>query len=183
MKKILAAMIAAVVALGLLSNSGEAQSGPSATRYGSQRLTNGTAFVEPALSSQLPTALLNGSLKVGQTVTPITNVSTANASVTLTIPAAGSGLFHYITAINVTRTCSTAITGSAVLTYTSTNLPGSLAWTAGNACPVGSTNQDIWNDFSQPVKSSVANTNTTIVAPAAGATGIVRVTAYYYTGT
>lgn len=111
----------------------------------------------------------------------VTNLSGANASVTLTLPAAGAGLFHYITAIKAVRTCTSAITGTAVLAYTSTNLPGTLAWSSGNACAVGSTNQDIDIEFERPLKSSVVNTASTIVAPAAGAAGIIRLTAYYYT--
>ncbi len=115
-------------------------------------------------------------------VTAVTTLSSANTTVTLTLPASGAGLYHYITSVQATRTCTTAITGTAKLEYTSTNLPGSLAWSSGNACAVGSTSQDIWNDYTQPLKSSVANTATTIVAPAAGAAGFIRVTALYYTG-
>ncbi len=113
----------------------------------------------------------------------VTAVSAANVAVTATLPAAGANLFHYITAIRIVRTCTTAITGSAALTVTTTNLPGSLAWTMGNACAVGSTNNDVVEVFEQPLKSSAANTASTIVCPAIGATGLCRVNVYYYTGT
>jgi hypothetical protein len=116
------------------------------------------------------------------TNTCVTTLSGANASVTLTLTAVASS-FHYITRITASRTCTTAITGSALLGYTSTNLSGSLAWTAGNACAIGSTNLDIGESYNpSALKSSVANTNTTIVAPAAGAAGQIRLTACYYTG-
>jgi hypothetical protein len=214
MKKVVAMIIGVAAALAIITFPSKAQQAPSATYYGANRLTNGTAFIEPTLSSQLPAALVggalsttnatqlpaalvggalsttnttqlpaalvNGAIAVFQAGIPITTLSSANASVTLTIPASGSGLFHYITSITATRTCTTAISGTAVLGYTSTNLPNSMAWSAGNACAVGSTTQDIWNDLSQPIKSSASNTNTTIVAPAAGATGVIRLSAVYF---
>jgi hypothetical protein len=113
--------------------------------------------------------------------TPITTVSGANAAATLTIPAAGAGLYHYITHIRAVRSCTAAITGTATLDYTTTNIPNSMTWTVGNACAVGSTNVDIDFSTSVPIKVSAANTNTTIVTPAAGTAGIVRVSAFYYT--
>jgi hypothetical protein len=54
----------------------------------------------------------------------------------------------------------------------------------GNACAVGSTNRDVNIDLpAAPLKSSVANTATTIVCPALGATGICRINVFYYLGT
>jgi len=113
----------------------------------------------------------------------ITALSSANTTVTATLPAV-SGQFHYITNILIVRTCTTAITGTAALAITTTNLPGSLAFTSGNACTVGSTNTDVnMNIHTFPLKSSVVNTATTIVCPAAGAAGIYRITVLYFTGT
>jgi len=113
----------------------------------------------------------------------VTAVSAANAAVTATLPAPGAATFQYITNIQVTRTCTTAIVGSAVLTVTTTNLPGTPAFTMGNACPVGTTNRDVVLDFgARPIRSSVANTATTVVCPAIGATGICRINVVYYTG-
>jgi len=112
----------------------------------------------------------------------VTTLSAANTTVTLTLPAAGAGLFHYITSVVVVRSCTTAIVGTALLAYTSTNLPGTLAWSAGNACAVGSTNFDVDTKYLRPVKSSAANTATTIIAPAAGVAGLIRLTAYYHVG-
>jgi hypothetical protein len=94
-------------------------------------------------------------------------------------------LFTYITRIvirNINPT-ATAIAGSAVtLNYTSTNIPGPLAWTAGNALVAGSEKTVVDEILSQPIKTTAANTTTTIVAPAIGAGGLCRITAYYYTG-
>lgn len=126
----------------------------------------------------------------GQTLareTPTTTIGTAisgaNAAATLTLAAAGAGLFHYLTAIEIVNVNPTAaaIAGSAVtLGYTTTNLPGSLAWTCGNALAAGAEKVVTRINLSQPIKSSVANTATTIVAPAIGAGGLCRMTAYYY---
>jgi hypothetical protein len=109
----------------------------------------------------------------------VTALSAANASVTATLPAV-AGQFHYISSIHITRTCTAALTGTAALAITTTNLPGSLAWTAGNACAVGSTNNDVAHDFTAPLKSSVVNTATTIVCPAAGAAVVCRITVLYF---
>ncbi len=109
----------------------------------------------------------------------ITALSTANTQVTATLPAV-AGQFHYITAINVTRTCTAALTGTAALAITTTNLPGTLAYTAGNACAVGSTNNDLALYPNTPLKSSVVNTATTVVCPAAGAAVVCRISVLYF---
>lgn len=110
----------------------------------------------------------------------VTALSAANTAVTATLPAV-VGQFHYIVSLQVTRTCTTAITGSAVLAITTTNLPGTPAWTAGNACLIGSTNKDVDISFSLPIKSSAVNTASTVVCPAIGAAGLCRITVTYYT--
>lgn len=111
----------------------------------------------------------------------VTATAAANTALTLTIPAAGAGLFHYITLLEFTRTATAALAGTATLVVTSTNLPGSEAWSFGNAMTAGGT------DYRQvqhanPKKVSAANTATTIVCPAPGAAVLWRVTAHYYTG-
>lgn len=153
-----------LLGLTFIAPPSSAQQTPGPTYWGSARITNGTIFIDPQRFAP---------------VTALTVLSAANTAATLTLPAS-AGNFHYITSLVATRTCTTAIVGTALLGYTSTNLPGSLAWTAGNACAVGSTSQDIWNDFAQPLKSSVVNTDTTIVAPAAGTAGQIRLTAFYF---
>ena len=57
----------------------------------------------------------------------VTALSSAATAVTATLPSV-SGQFHYLTAIQIVRTCTAAVTGSALLAITTTNLPGSLAW-------------------------------------------------------
>ena len=122
----------------------------------------------------------NSPLAVPAATLVVTAVSAANATVTATLPAVAAQ-FHYISRILIERVATTAIAGTALLTYTSTNLSGSWARTSGNAAPVGQQMKDVDEVLGAELKSSVVNTATTIVAPAAGATGVVRITVYYRT--
>lgn len=118
-------------------------------------------------------------------VTSLTVLSAANTISTLTLPAAAAGLFHYITRLRITlhNTSAAAVVGSAAaLAFTSANLPGALAWTDGNAIAAGTSKEVADDQLENPLKSSVAATNTTISAPAAGAGVQSRITAYYYIG-
>ena len=73
----------------------------------------------------------SGNVALPPSTLAVTSLSAANTSTTATLPLV-AGQFHYITALQVTRTCTAALTGSAALAITTTNLPGSLAFTAGN---------------------------------------------------
>lgn len=127
-------------------------------------------------------------LAVGQTyilpppVSVVSVVSAVNASVTATIPASGAGLFHYITGVEITHSCATGVAGSAILTITTTNLPGSLSWQNGNVCGGGNDHIE-WFPFQpNPLKASAANTATTITCPAFGATAICAINVYFFPG-
>jgi hypothetical protein len=126
-------------------------------------------------------ALFDDAAKNGG-VAPLTATATgaAAAAVTLTIAAPGVGLRHYITGIEITRTATAALAGTATLVITTTNIPGALAWSVGNAMNAGGTQIDVDRDFSYPVMTTAQNTATTIVAPAPGAAVLWRITAYYY---
>lgn len=106
----------------------------------------------------------------------------ANAIATVTLPAPGQGLHHYITSIDITRAATAALAGNALLTYTTTNLPGSPAWTAGNAMAAGGTQIDVQYRPTTPLKSLTSNTATTVVAPAAGVAVSSRINVSYYSG-
>jgi hypothetical protein len=106
----------------------------------------------------------------------------ANAIATITLPAAGVGLFHYITSISWYRHCTAALVGTGAFNITSANLPGSLKWRIGNAIAVGQNLIDVDFRPGTPLKSSVANTNTTIVAAAAGAAVLTTGLCTYYVG-
>lgn len=113
-----------------------------------------------------------------------TNLSVANTAGTLTLASPGAGLFHYICGIEITRinNSAAAVAGTALLAFTTTNLPGSLAFSSGNALAVGESKTDISWFPTVPIKSVTAATATTIVGPAAGAGVQVRITALYYIG-
>lgn len=109
--------------------------------------------------------------------------ATANAATTTaTLPAAGVGLFHYITSIDVHHVNNTAaaIAGTALVAITTTNLAGTMAWSTGNAVGAGAKVQDVLCVPSKPIKSSVANTATTIVCAAMLAGTVQRITVHYF---
>lgn len=109
----------------------------------------------------------------------VTGVAAAGTGVTVTLPAV-SGEFHHITSIVIQMYASAARTGNATpTTVTSTNLPGSPAWTLNTAQAIGGMSEFKY-EFSTALKSSVVNTNTTIVCPNT-ASVIWRVNVAYYT--
>ena len=112
----------------------------------------------------------------------ITATAAANTAATATLPAAGAGLFHYITHIDITRNATAALAGTATIIHTTTNLPGSPAWSVGNAMAAGGTQLDVVYDPTAPLKSSAANTATTVVCAAAGLAVLGRVNVSYYIG-
>lgn len=112
----------------------------------------------------------------------VTVTAAANTAATITLPAAGAGMFHYITYLNCRRNATAALAGTATLIITTTNLPGSPAWSSGNAMIAGGTTEDVNFQSSNPIKSLVANTATTIVMPAPGAAVLNRGNCAYYIG-
>lgn len=112
----------------------------------------------------------------------VTATAAANTAATATLPAAGAGMFHYITHIDITRNATAALAGTATLIHTTTNLPGNPAWSVGNAMIAGGTEKDVVYEPTTPLKSSVANTNTTVVCAAAGLAVLGRVNVSYYIG-
>jgi hypothetical protein len=95
----------------------------------------------------------------------VTATGAAAASVTLTLPAV-AGDFHYITMIEIVKYAAAAITGAATpVVVTSTDLPGAMAWTFDTAQAIGTSVSRVYVP-AKPLKSSVANTPTTIVCPA-----------------
>jgi hypothetical protein len=112
----------------------------------------------------------------------VTVTAAAAAAATITLPAAGAGMFHYITYLECKRNATAALAGTATLIVTSTNLPGTPAWSNGNAMVAGGDHVDVFINGSNPLKSLVANTATTIVMPAAGAAVLNRGNCSYYVG-
>jgi len=112
----------------------------------------------------------------------ISSTAAANTGLTVTLPSAGAGLFHYITGIEITRNATAALAGTATLVITTTNLAGSRAWSVGNAMVAGGTQVDVNITRTAPIKSSVANTATTIVMPVPGAAVLWRCNVDYFVG-
>jgi hypothetical protein len=112
----------------------------------------------------------------------MTVTAAANTAATATLPAAGVGLFHYITNIQMVRNATAALAGTATLIHTSTNLPGTPAWSVGNAMAAGGTQLDLAYEPANPLKSLLANTATTLVMAAGGAAVLNRINVSYYVG-
>lgn len=107
----------------------------------------------------------------------LTATGAAAAGVTLTLPAV-AGKFHNICRIEILAYSTAARTGSATpIVVTTTNLPGSIAFTFATAAAIGATDRELL-ESGLPIKSSVANTATTIVCPATTSV-IWRVNAFY----
>ena len=109
-----------------------------------------------------------------------TATGASGAAVTLTLASPGAGLRHYLTYLSVNRYAAAVLTASATpVVVTTTNLPGSLAFTIpADAAALGTI--DRWReDFAFPIVSSAQGTATTIVAGAT--TGVIwRITAGFY---
>ena len=120
--------------------------------------------------------LLEGSV----TPTLATAVGASGAAVTLTIASPGAGLRQYLTYLSINRFAAAVLTAAATpVTITTTNLPGSLAFTfPADALTLGQ--MDRWReDFAYALAGSAQGTALTIVCPAT--TGVIwRVTAGYY---
>ncbi len=143
--------------------------------------------VSTAIAGGTPVVTVNASLGVNiihavpiPATLSVTNTGAAAAAVTLTLPAPGVGLYHYITRLLIQRFASAVLTPAATpVIVTTTNLPGSRAFSIqADAAAMGVIYTEIVEP-SQPLKTSAANTATTIVCP--GTTGVIwRVTADYY---
>ena len=135
------------------------------------------------LRSTTTLGLLADISKVASTL-HVTATAAVNTAATATLPAAGAGLFHYITRIELIKLYSVlGVAAGAGVIITTTNLPGGPAFTTEQLASVaGTVVQVIDYSYAKPLKSSVANTSTTFVAPLQLQT-IWRWNVSYYTGT
>lgn len=143
--------------------------------------------IATSFTSGSATVTLNASL--GQSVTynkaipanlTATTVGTSGSATTLTISSGGAGLYHYIGYLRIDRFAAALLTAAATpVTVTTTNISGSLAFTfPADVAAQGSVYTQEFNG-ANPIKSTNAATNTTIVCPATTSV-IWRVTAVYY---
>jgi hypothetical protein len=110
-----------------------------------------------------------------------TTVGAAGAAATLTLASPGAGLRHYLTYLRISRYAAAVLTASATpVTITTTNLPGTLAFTAeADAAQLGTRAPVVSEDFAAAIAANAQATATTIVCPAI--TGVIwRITAGFY---
>jgi hypothetical protein len=115
---------------------------------------------------------------VGTTIS-ITATAAISTGITLTLAAPAAGLFHYISLIQMSLFAGAALTPAAApVLVTTTNLNGNPTYDWNNA---GAQGTITYREVSPaiPIKSAVAATATTIVAPVLTG-GIWRLTAYYF---
>lgn len=116
------------------------------------------------------------------TLLSLTATAAAGSAATLTLPAAGTSAFHYITRLRISKYCAAALTPAAAPTIaTTTNLNNNPSFDFKTLGAQGDSEvMDI--DFTgNPLKANAANTTTVFTCPIlAGA--IWKITAFYYTG-
>lgn len=141
-----------------------------------------TAYTSGAAVTTLAASLGQPDFTLDAKITPAlaTAVGAAGAAVTLTIAAPGAGLRQYLTYLSINRFAAALLTAAAApVTVTTTNLPGSLAFSMPADAAAQGTLFPWREDFAFPVAASAQNTAVTIVAPLT--TGVIwRVTAGYY---
>ncbi len=139
-------------AVNIASGAGTA----AATPLFSQEVVGGAAV---SITNPVPTRNVPADLAVQAQ-------GAAAAAVTLTIPAAGAGLFHYIDVIEIHLYSTAARTGAAApVSVSSTNLPGNMTTLFPTAGAIGTIDRYAYSG-DRPIKSAAANTATTIVCPA-----------------
>lgn len=140
----------------------------------------GPTLIEPSPSLAASTAEVGRIGEMRAATTTVSATAAAGSAATLTLPAPGAGLFHYITDISLTLYSSVARTGAAApWVVTTTNLGGQ-AWTFSTAGAIGANETQVY-DPATPLKGTTANTASTVVAPAATG-GIWRLNASYFVG-
>ena len=108
----------------------------------------------------------NNSLKTDVSVLMVTGTAAVNTALTITLPAV-TGLFHYITSIQIVKLYSViGVASAAGVVVTSTNLPGNPAWLTEQTVGAAGTVVTVLSlVLKAPLKSSVVSVATTIVAP------------------
>jgi hypothetical protein len=121
-------------------------------------------------------------VKAIPTTASITATAALSATLTNTVPAAGAGLFHYITRIRISKYCGATLTPAATPTIvTTTNLATTPSFDFKTLGAQG--DSEVLDLFftGNPLKSTTANTATTFVCPVL--TGALwKVSVFYYVG-
>ena len=112
----------------------------------------------------------------------VTITGAIGAAATLALPAAGAGLYHYITRIIIQRFAGAALIAAATpVVVTTAQLPGGMAFSfPAEAAAQGTIYSEILEPTT-PIKSLSPNNQTSVVLPAT--TNVIwRATAHYYAG-
>ncbi len=127
-----------------------------------------TAYTSGAATAYLSASLAPDNAEQNFTTTNVvTAVGASGAAVTLTLPAPGAGLRQYVTYLSINRFAAALLTAAAApVTVTTTNLPGSLAFSfPADAAAQGSLFP--WReDLAFPFAASAQNVAVTVVCPA-----------------
>lgn len=106
--------------------------------------------------------------------TSVTSVGVANTALTVTIPPSGTASqFTHISSIFITRAngATASLAGTAATVITTTNIPGTLQFRYSDAgLAIATVETGLMFQKAIPIKTTTANTATTIVLPAPGAT-------------
>jgi hypothetical protein len=94
------------------------------------------------------------------TTSCVHSAAAANAQATATIPACGAGLYFYVTYVESTYSAIAAPSATLMAT-TSTNIPGSFGFSQPMQAAVGDNSRTA--AFAVPLKTTAANTATTLV--------------------
>lgn len=111
-----------------------------------------------------------------------TATAAASAGVTLTLPAGGARTFHYLCLVEITMFATAALTAAATpVLVTTTNLANTPTFSLSASAMAQGTVEERLYSPAVHVKSAVANTTTTIVAPPT--TNVIwRLNVFYHLG-
>lgn len=143
-----------------------------------------TAWVSGAAAATLAASLAppDHSLAGMVTTSVATVTAPAGSAATLTLPSPGAGLRHYLTYLSINRFAASALTAAATpVTITTSNLPGSLAFSFEADGAAQGTMVRWREDFAFALAAITTNSATAIRCPAT--TGVIwRITAGFYAG-
>lgn len=153
-------------------------SGCKTIRVRASTYTSGTALV--SLRGSVGDNILYA--KPLPTTASVTSTAASGAALTLSVPTPGIGLFHYVTKIVINKYCAATLTaGVAPIIVTTTNIATTPSVNFKTLGSLGDS-EIIQLDFTgNPLKSTTANTATTIVCPVVA--GVLwKVSVFYYVG-
>lgn len=112
----------------------------------------------------------------------ISATGAAGAAVTLTIPAAGVGLYNYLTGLSILKFNTALLTAAAApVVVTTTGIIGTPSFSFNADAAAQGTSQEQQVPITKPIKGTATNTTMTIVCPATTSV-IWRVNASFYIG-